>query len=255
MVLNWKKVAAIALSAVALAVFAPAGTNASSLVTNGDFESNGGPGQLDYNTSATSWNISGGYTFLYSSAANAQDTSGSGVIGQYGLNPLWGTSNGGAGPGVVDSPTGGYFIAQDSDFQPAPLTQTIAGLVAGNSYTVSFDWAATQQYAFYGDNSSGWMVSLGGGAAGDTGLTTIPSTGGTNWMHATFTLIAGSADNLLSFSAYGMPQVPPFALLDGVSLTANTVPEPSTLLSSLLIFGMFGAVWAYKRVKQPAAAV
>jgi hypothetical protein len=37
-----------------------------------------------------------------------------------------------------------------------------------------------------------------------------------------------------------------------VTLTAAAVPEPSSILASVLVFGLFGAVWAFKRSRQAA---
>src|SRR5450432_716991 len=100
--------------------------------TNGSFESNGGPGQISFNTSATGWTVpAGGYTFLY--APGTADTA-SAPIGQYGQNALWGPGNGSANGLPATSPDGGYFIAQDGDFQVQPIQQIITGLTIGKVY-------------------------------------------------------------------------------------------------------------------------
>ncbi|MBS0265412.1 MAG: PEP-CTERM sorting domain-containing protein [Planctomycetes bacterium] len=246
--LSWKHSLAIAFAAITLALAAPVATTRADLITNGDFESNGGDGQIDYNTSATGWYIDPGasssYTFLYTSASSAM----AGANGQYGSLSLWGPDNG-SNNGFTGSPTGGAFIAQDSAYQNAALQQTITGLTIGAQYTVSFDWAAAQQYGFDGDNSSAWQVSLGSETY-TTSSATIPSHGFSGWMHETFTYTATASTEVLSFYATGGPPVPPFALLDGVSMSANiTVPEPSMMLGSLVLFSLFGSAWGYKRLK------
>ncbi len=73
-------------------------------------------------------------------------------------------------------------------------------------------------------------------------------------MTATFTFTANSPTELLSFLAVGTPaaNLPPFALLDGVSLTA--VPEPSTWAMMLVGFGGLGYAALRRRRTALAAA-
>jgi hypothetical protein len=218
--------------------------NASNLVVNGDFESNGGNGQIGFNTSATGWSVPappGSYTFLY--APGTADTTG--ANGQYGFNGIWGPGNGSNNGLPAASPTGGYFIAQDSAFQQGAISQTINGLTPGNSYTVSFWWAASQQEFFNGATQSQWQVSLGSQTQ-STAFASIPNHGFSGWMSQSFTYTATNSSEVLSFFANGSPQVPPFALLDGVTLNANSsVPEPGTI--TLMATGLMGAIGAVRR--------
>jgi hypothetical protein len=65
----------------------------------------------------------------------------------------------------------------------------------------------------------------------------IPSQGFSGWMYQTFDFTATSASENLSFLAVGGPNgVPPFALLDGV--TMNAVPEGQSM--ALMIAGLLG---------------
>jgi hypothetical protein len=60
--------------------------------------------------------------------------------------------------------------------------------------------------------------------------------GAVGWMSQTLTYTATATSELLSFIAVGTPNgEPPFALLDGVSVTADA-PEPAT--SALIGFGL-----------------
>jgi hypothetical protein len=205
------------------------------LVQNGGFESTtSGNGQLGYNTSATDWTVSGGYTFVYS--PGTADTSG--ANGQYGNVSLWGPGNG-APNGLTTSPDGGNFIAQDGDFQQAPISQTITGLTAGGSYIVSFYWAAAQQEGFGGSTSDQWQVSLGS-QTDNTASVGIGSEGFSGWIKQDLKFTATSNTETLSFLANGPGGAPPFALLDGVKMQSVPGPESAaSMVLGVLGFGMF----------------
>jgi hypothetical protein len=224
----------LALTLASLAFFgnAQAATN---LVINGDFEqTTNGLGQFDYQTQAVGWSSSG-YNFLFS--PTTVDTTG--TVGYYGPTELWGPNNG-ANNGLTGSPTGGNFAGADGAFWVAPITQTITGLVVGQTYELSFDWAAAQQYGYDGDTTSQWTASLGSQSF-STAVYNLPNHGFSGWMHETYTYTATATTEVLSFLATGTPNgLPPFALLDGVSLTAtnspaavSAVPEPETLAMML----------------------
>jgi len=71
-------------------------------------------------------------------------------------------------------------------------------------------------------------------------------------MHESFSYIATSSTEVLSFLAVGTPSgVPPFALLDGVSLNANTVPEPESY--TLLGIGLLGILSVRRQQRNRSA--
>lgn len=217
------------------------------LVINGDFEltTNGTDKQLgantqwrEYKTDAEDWD-SNGYNFLYS--PGSADTEG--AANQYnGFDDklkLWSDKNGGVNAMPDTSPTGGNFLALDGGHLVDPVVQLISGLTMGEDYDVSFWWAAAQQEGYYGPTTEQLQVSLGGQSF-TTEVYELPDRGFSGWMHQTFTFTADSISPVLSFLAIGTPAgLPPFTLLDGVTMQATVVPELSTcLIGSILACGL-----------------
>jgi hypothetical protein len=252
--------------AAILMLAAPA--HANSLVVNGSFETNGGPGQIGFNTTLTGWNAPGGsYMFLFN--PGSADTTG--VNGQYGNLALWGPNSGSPNGMPATSPDGGYYAALDGDFQIAALSQTVTGLTPGDAYTVSFWYAASQQTGFSGPTVQAMNVCLGSSAESYLNTGTQPLSGGNNnpanlncpgsgastpnislashdfsgWQYDSVSLNATSSTEVLSFLAYGNLQVPPFALLDGVSMAQT--PEPGSL--PLLFTGLMGGLTVLRSKK------
>jgi hypothetical protein len=146
------------------------------------------------------------------------------------------------------SPDGGNFVAIDGDqnFSRA-LQQTVTGLVVGQQYNVSFYQAAAQQSGYDGATTERWQVSLGT----ETKLSTLmnnPNHGMVGWMSQTLSFTADATSEVLSFLAVGTPNgLPPFVLIDGITVTAQT-PEPgSYALLGLGLLGIGAARWRRKK--------
>ena len=161
-----------------------------------------------------------------------------------------------------NSPDGGAFMLLDADPNfTGPLQQMINGLTVGQTYKLTFDWAAGELSNRTGYVSSQLTGSFGGDAfATPTFFNSHPYYANpsnlpgdfSGWSQQTFTFTAHSASQLLSFLAVGTPaaNLPPVAFLDGVSLTA--VPEPATWGLMTLGFGALGAAMRRRRALTPA---
>ena len=150
-----------------------------------------------------------------------------------------------------DSPQGGAFMVLDADpgFS-GRFEQTVNGLVVGDTYNLSFYWAAGEL-----SNRTGYETSQLTGTFGSHAFATgifanshpigSPTAGlpgdFSGWQLASFTFKADSTSQLLSFLAVGTPSgnLPPVAFLDGVSVTS--VPEPAVWGLMMLGFGGLGA--------------
>ncbi|HEV7817248.1 MAG TPA: FxDxF family PEP-CTERM protein [Janthinobacterium sp.] len=226
---------------LAIAAFAALGATAAqastNLVVNGGFDTvNGVTGQFNNSISVPDW-TSNGYNFIF--GAGTADTVG--ANGQYGNLTLWGANNGGANS-LASSSNGGNFVGADGAYMVAPIEQTINGLVVGQKYTVSFEWAAAQQYGYTGANSEQWLVNLGSNAATtqSTAVYQNANHSSSSWMQESMTFTATSTSEVLSFIAQGTPNgEPPFSLLDGVSMVA-AVPEPSSWAMLFAGLGVIG---------------
>ena len=240
------------------------------LVTNGSFAITGGTTSAQFgpggalctsnNSNCTStetlagWStgaFSSSYNFIYLpySTTNTNAINGSGFSGTVTLwSPL--SSPASANGFTNASPTGGNFLASDSDFLTTAVTQTINNLVIGRTYAVSFVWAAAQQEgsSFTAASQDDWQVTLGG-TTQTTKVLAIAGEGFSGWATQTFDYVATSTSEVLSFLASGESTtgLPSFALLANVSVTQ--VPEPATW--ALLMTGLAGLVIVGRRRRVP----
>jgi hypothetical protein len=181
-------------------------------------------------------------------------------IGEAIVLPSWYT-NGYLFPGVgvagalpQYSPDGGNWVFSDGDFMNSQITQTLTGLVPGQSYEISF-WQGLIQdteanVTIPGPVTGYWTVSLGSNSANSAFMTGDGTTlTFTNWMWQTITLKANSSTEVLGFFAVGTG-APPLVLLDGVSVVA--VPEPASL--ALMVLGGLALGGVYRRRRWQSSA-
>jgi hypothetical protein len=218
---------------------------ATQFITNGDFTTNGGNGQLGFNTSATGWSVTpfpGSYFFLWNAApgttsgTSADNGGAPGVFTNSATNPvqLWGPGTGSSN-GLTLSPDGGAFIGSTPAFHNGPISQTLTGLTPGLKTIVSFDYAGAQQFGFSGPSGAGWAVSLGSETE-DTAILSTSSHGFSGWKTASFTFTPTSSSEILKFLSIGQTtDVQSFVLLDSVKVAA--IPELSTWAMMAIGFG------------------
>jgi hypothetical protein len=180
-----------------------------------------------------------GYNFLYQDGLNATSNT-LGVLKLY--SPNW----------IVNSADGsGWFVAADGAYQVGTISQTLNNLIIGQTYNLTFYQAAGQQQGKTGATTDRWAVNLGGTFTASQSRTSGTFSGGTtklstlmnlpsqakvtSWQQQNMTFTAAATSQLLSFLAVGTPEgQPPFALLSGVSVNSVTVPEPFTIIGTLI---------------------
>ncbi|HLH01447.1 MAG TPA: hypothetical protein VKX25_01655 [Bryobacteraceae bacterium] len=240
-----------AVAAAGLAVGVSA--QASSLVVNGNFQQLLKPGVAsEFGSRYSSQQVTGwtttGYNFVFT--PGSADTTY--ALGQWGKVGLWGPGNGSNNGLPKASPAGGNFIAMDGGSGQGALLQTISGLTPGKATDVSFWWAGAQQFGYTGGTTEQFRVSLGS-VSQLTPVLHNSSHGFTGWKHDVMTFIPTSSTEVLSFFAIGTPAgVPPFSLLDGVTVNGSA-PEPATwTLGLTCLLGLTVLGWRRKRALQTA---
>ena len=245
----------------ACASLGAAGVHAAEFVTNGGFETSSYAGNTEFGATYGGQGVAGwtgagndgtGQHLEFYYHGGTQTTQN--AVNQYGdpKGYFYSTFN-------TLSSQGGSFVGLDSDISyDGQISQVINGLTAGQTYTLSFDWAGAQLINRTGDTFDALHVTFGDQSF-DTSTVNVTSGdteggGFSGWMHVTTTFKATSGSQTLSFLAVGGPGgLPPIAALDAVSLTGG-VPEPAAWALMLMGFGGLGAVMRRRRAMGALAA-
>ena len=230
----------------------------------------------DWNTILTG---NQGAPFLFVVDPTTLDTTGFLDSWDYGYRHLWGSHNGGNDV-IAPAPTGQTTaLLMDGDYNITPIYQALSGLVKGQKYNVSFEWAAGQWSQNTGKTTENIEVGLGGVIKNSAGYVN-PVTGRSEfqlgshdfsgWMSYSANFVYNGVDTLmnygldytgetfdampnwLTFIAQGTPAgEPPTVLMTGLNVTqipiTSVVPEPASWAMMILGVGGLGFVARCRR--------
>lgn len=264
----------LVLAGFGLAVLAvpKSGAAAPNLVVNGGFEQFTGPqspgqiapaisyqGLADIGRLLASWSKtcindctgggqgtgSQGFAFLVDSQA---DSTGFQSVFSPPNIKIWGP-NSGSPNGFTGSPDGGYFLGIDGAYGRSSLEQLINGLTSGETYDLSFQYAGGQFTDETGATDQSWQVDFGTSTQ-STPIMQVPGKGFSGWQNAAMEFVAGSSSQILKFTAIGNPSgLPPFLLLDGVSLKPKGQPPNPSVPGPLPVFGAAAGLMVSRRLR------
>jgi hypothetical protein len=225
-----------------LTAFGPS-ASAANLVQNGDFNAPGASTAIllqQGNTYVTGWTNWDTYTGYIPKGQTAdQDWAG------------LGSDSGAAGPGygiengLVGPPSGNAEMVIDGTdgFGPSGgfgyIEQKLSGLVSGETYTLSYWMAGSQEIRAGGATTQSFTVNLGD-QSWNSPVLNVPTEGFAPWQKVTQTFTWDGVGNALQFMSVGSGE-PAFTMLADVSLTGASgpaAPEASTWV--MIVAGFAG---------------
>ena len=209
--------------------------------------------------------ISGTPKETFTAASPSGWTGGSGLIYIDSPTPTGNATNGPVPTYFAPSPnlSGNYVQADGNPRFESGFDRRLSGLTIGQTYTLSFYQAASQQTGFNGSTTDQWYVGLGTSglfsakassphtpnsncgthcvvSSADltasiqaSALMSVVSHGIQNWEFTSVNLVADATNDLLSFLAWGnngnTTNLPPMAFLGNVNAPPGLTPEPAAL--------------------------
>jgi len=229
---------------------APGSASASQFVTNGDFSNSTNANSFFFGFDpsarylAQGWTGSGDWVAWCSTSGTPCDSPSFGGAQLHSLPAPAGTAG-----------TNNFVGLDGTPGFDGHVYQTINGLIVGNTYTLSFAMATAREENSFDPGTETVTVTLGNESYTTPTIDT-PANGNTPWVvySTVFTYTGGG--NVLDFFNLGTG-VPPYALIDDVSLTGGTaaVPEPSTWVMIIAGFAGLGFFARVRRNRLAEAAV
>jgi hypothetical protein len=262
-----KRRGAVAASVVVAAVglLAMSGQASAQIVTNGNFstEQTGQTGTYSLSGSSTtelpSWSIN-----INASEPACLVNAGTSSLCGGGMGTFSDPSNENGIAKNVNGTNGNLtpqlpYLAIMTDTGYTSTISQLVSLTAGSTYTLSFLEAGAEDEGNSGTEIQ-WTASVGGlaltgidGSTSPATIISIPSNGTTQWVQENYTFTAlTTGTQTLQFLAGSTTSGPPIALLDDVTITKNSVPEPASL--AVLGLGIAGLMGIRRRRAAAAAA-
>lgn len=130
--------------------------------------------------------------------------------------------------GTPVSPSGGNMlvVGADRSYVDTTVSQTVSGLVVGQTYKLAFDWAGAQATGSSGDTQTRVLGDIDGFSFGTVYQNVLSESMG-SWSGFEFLFTAASSTAVLNLNPDAVgASLDPFALIDNVSLTeVSAVPE------------------------------
>lgn len=244
-----------AVAVAALSAALVGGASAANLVQNGDFNSPGAATAILLSTGSTfitGWTNQDQYTGYIPAGQTPDQTWQCCLTGSAG--PGYGVNNGMVGP-----PSGNASVVIDGTLGFGPgggygyIEQTIGGLVSGQTYTLSFWQAGSEEYTRGGGQSENFVATLGDQSFSSP-IMDVTAQGFVPWNKFSTTFTWDGVSSVLQIAAIGSGD-PAFPLLADVSLTGGGPAAPEASTWAMIVAGFAGMGFLARGRRKAAVAI